>query len=72
MYNGRISKTIFPAVFAICDTIEELELFLKNTTLSEVERVTLQMQIVRLKQAQQTTESMLIADRPNILMHRLK
>lgn len=65
-------KSYFRLFSAICDTIEELELFLKNTTLSEVERVTLQMQIVRLKQAQQTTESMLIADRPNILMHRLK
>ncbi len=65
-------KPYFRLFSAICDTIEELELFLKNTTLSEVERVTLQMQIVRLKQAQQTTESMLIADRPNILMHRLK
>lgn len=65
-------KPYFRLFSAICDTIEELELFLKNTTPSEAEQVTLQMQIVRLKQVQQTTESMLIADRPNILIHQLK
>lgn len=65
-------KPYFRLFSAICDTVEELELFLKNTALSEAERVTLQMQIVRLKQVQQTTEFMLIADSPNILIHRLK
>ncbi len=65
-------KPYFQLFSAICDTIEELELFLKNTTLSEVEQIPLQVQMIRLKQVQQKTESMLIADQPNILMHQLK
>lgn len=65
-------RPYFRLFSAICDTIEELELFLKDMPLSKEEQLPLQTQIIRLKQVQQATEFMLLADPPNILLHRLK
>lgn len=54
-------KPYFQLFCMVCDVIENVELFLKNTTLTGTQQQFLQKQVEQLKRAQQITEEMVIA-----------
>ena len=54
-------KPYFQLFCMDCDVIENVELFLKNTTLTGTQQQFLRKQIEQLKRAQQITEEMVIA-----------
>ncbi len=54
-------KPDFQLFCTVCDVIENVELFLKNTTLTGTQQQFLRKQVEQLKQAQQIAEEMVIA-----------
>ena len=54
-------KPNFRLFCTVCDVIENVELFLKNTTLTGTQQQFLRKQVEQLKRAQQITEEMVIA-----------
>lgn len=65
-------KPDFQLFCTVCDVIENVELFLGNTTLTGTQQQFLRKQVEQLKRAQQITEEMVIVKDEERKIYRIK
>lgn len=65
-------KPYFQLFCTVCDVIENVELFLGNTTLTGTQQQFLRKQVEQLKRAQQITEEMVIVKDEERKIYRIK
>ena len=72
MLMESYEKPYFQLFCTVCDVIENVELFLGNTTLTRTQQQFLRKQVEQLKRAQQITEEMVIVKDEERKIYRIK